>query len=356
MLIKSPRFPLKQIALYGWLPSALKIAIYRFQGYRIGQGVNLGFGSVVMGDSVSIGDHTSLGFFSFIRGRTISLGRHVQIGAATMIDTPHVEIGDGTKLNEQVFIGGLQFPDSRLVVGRNCQIMQMTFLNPTRSIVIGDDTGIGGDCLVFGHTSWLSALEGYPVEVDSIEIGSHVSLAWRVFVLPGVRIGDGAVIGANSLVRGTIPPRCLAIGFPARVVSKEPDFPRVLTPIEKKRIVTDIMDEFRARLVGERLDVSNEGPNLVIARTTRGRWRSERPTYRLRVSLDETPNAGNDDFDVILSFHRMPEAVRSSLERNRKVWFDLEAKERSDLSNDLSEELAMHLRRYGIRFFRLTAE
>src|SRR5262245_9461054 len=229
-----PRFPIKQILLHGWLPSPLKKLLYRLKGYQIGKGVRLALGSVIIGDQVTIGAYTQVGFLSFVRGSTIRLGEHWQIGAASMIDTPFVEIGDGTKINEQVFIGGLQFPDSRLVIGRNCQIMQMTFVNPTRSIVIGDDTGIGGDCLLFGHTSWLSRFEGYPVDFDTIEIGNSVSIAWRVFILPGSKIGDGAVVGANSLVRGTIPPRCLAVGFPARVVAKQPDFPRVLSVSDKQ--------------------------------------------------------------------------------------------------------------------------
>ena len=179
MLIDKPRFPIKELLLHGWLPSPLKKAFYRLRGYRIDRGVRLALGSVLLGTNVDIGPDTEVGFFSFVRGRTIRIGANVQIGAASMIDTPYLEIGDGTKINEQVFIGGLQFPDSRLVIGRNCQIMQMTFVNPTRSIVIGDDTGIGGDCLLFGHTSWLSRFEGYPVDFESIEIGKSVSIAWR---------------------------------------------------------------------------------------------------------------------------------------------------------------------------------
>src|SRR5262245_37001218 len=239
MLTDKPRFPIKEIIFVGLLPSPLKKFIYRQRGYRIGRGVSLGIGSVVRGEDVELGDHVSIGFFTVIRGRNIRIGPHVQIGAVSFLDTAHLEIGEGTKINEQVFVGGLQFPDSKLIVGRNCQIMQMTFINPTRTIRIGDDTGIGGDCLLFGHSSWLSKFEGYPVEFDSIEIGNSVSLAWRVFVLPGTKIGDGAVIGANSLVRGEIPSRCLAVGFPARVVSKEPEFPRTLSTAEREAILND---------------------------------------------------------------------------------------------------------------------
>ena len=84
------------------------------------------------------------------------------------------------RLNEQVYVGGLQFPDSRLIIGKNCSDHADDFHQPTKSITIGDDTGIGGDSLLFGHTSWLSRFEGYPVDFRPIEIGNSVSIAWRV--------------------------------------------------------------------------------------------------------------------------------------------------------------------------------
>src|SRR4030043_2111994 len=182
MLIQKERFPIKEIPVFGFLPDFIKKLIYRIKGYRIGKKVSFGFGSVVSGQKVFFGDYTSFGFFSIIRGKEIKIGSHVSIGATTIMDTPNLEIGDGSKINEQVFVGGLQSPDSKLVLGKNCQIMQMSFINPSKSITIGDDTGIGGHCLIFGHNSWLSQFEGYPVNFAPIEIGRSVSLAWRGFV------------------------------------------------------------------------------------------------------------------------------------------------------------------------------
>src|SRR5580698_3689415 len=222
MLTDKPRIPVRSILLYGLWPGFIKNFLYRLKGYRIGKGVSIGLGSVISGDDVEVGDYTSVGFLTIIRGKEVCLGSHVQIGSMTFLDTPYMEIGEGTKINEQVFVGGLQFPDSRFVVGRNCSIMQMSFLNPARSIVMGDETGIGGHCLIFGHSSWLNQFEGYAVDFAPIEIGSNVGLAWRTFVLPGAKIGDGTMVGANSVVSGTLPPRSMAVGFPARVVSGPP--------------------------------------------------------------------------------------------------------------------------------------
>jgi acetyltransferase-like isoleucine patch superfamily enzyme len=293
MLIPRPRFPIKQMALMGWLPSFLKKAIYRVKGYRIGKKVSIGFGSVIVGDDVSIGDHASISFFSFVRGKQIRIGDHVQIGATTFIDTPHFEIGDGSKINEQVFIGGLQFPDSKLVIGRNCQIMQMSFINPARSITIGDDSGIGGDCLLFGHTSWLSQLEGYKVDFEPIEIGKSVSLSWRVFVLPGAKIGDGAVIGANSLVSHAIPPRCLAIGYPARVVSKFPDFPKDLTGEEKAGLFENMVREMILFFQGSGLQCEGQGRDYTIWKIGK-RGRKMGKGWRLHVDMEASEDKISD--------------------------------------------------------------
>lgn len=351
MLTEKPRIPFKEILLYGLLPSPLKKLVYRMRGYRIGPGVSFGLGSVVVGEDVEIGERTSISFLTVIRGKRIRLGAHVQIGAVTFLDTPHLEIGDGTKINEQVFVGGLHFPDSKLIVGRNCQIMQMTFINPTHTIRIGDDSGIGGDCLLFGHTSWLSKFEGYPVEFDSIEIGKSVSLAWRVFVLPGTQIGDGAVIGANSLVRGKVPPRCLAVGFPARVVSKAPEFPREVSDLEKSEILREIVTEMMAHFRESGSPCRQDGDVLEV-QVIRRRWllRSIK-VWKCMVAHDQLPEPGAVGMDVVLSLRQIPEQRRMDFARRGILWIDIEKKERSKIENEFGEEICQYLKRYGVRLF-----
>lgn len=358
MLIRQERFPVKEILLFGFLPGFLKKFLYRLKGYRIGKKVSLGFGAVVCGDEVSIGDYTSLGFFTIVRGKKIKIGSFVSIGSTTILDTPHLEIGDGTRINEQVFAGGLQFPDSKLVIGRNCQIMQMSFLNPTRSITIGDDSGIGGHCLLFGHTSWLSRFEGYPVEFAPIEIGKSVSLAWRVFALPGTKIGDGAVIGANSLVHRTIPPRCLAVGFPARVVSMAPDFPKPVTEDEKREILRTIVDEMMQFFTDSGLSCKANGDGLYeVTHTARSLWGMKAKTHRLKVLYkpEESFDIGSprDCPDVLLSLAAVPEALRKACAGRSVMWIDMEKKEQPLYWNDLGEEVSHYLKRYGVRLYRV---
>ena len=356
MLTDKPRLPIRDILLLGFLPSPLKKLIYRLKGYRIGKGVSIGIGAVVSGREVTIGDHSQIGFFTIVRGDKIKIGSHVKIGATTFLDTPNLEIGDGTKINEQVFVGGLQFPDSKLKIGRNCQIMQMSFINPTRSITIGDDTGIGGHSLIFGHTSWLSQFEGYPVEFDAIEIGNSVSIAWRVFVLPGSKIGDGAVIGANSLVHRTIPERCLAVGFPARVVSKPPHLPRVVPDAEKKELLKNILSEMIQYLSGFQIATRLlDNDCYQIEQHQKSLFGGRKKTWQLRVFYDPMDNGKDvplENLAVVLSLFHIPDDLRTRYESQNVMWIDVAAKARSDAGNELGEEVAQYLKRYGVRLFR----
>ena len=135
-------------------------------------------------------------------------------------------------------------PRRILTQGDDCNISpDAVFSNPER-IVLGDRVSLGsrchiwagpsagritiGDDALFGPEVLVTAAsyrfdDGAPVtrqamdEAD-ITIGRDAWLGTRVIVLPGVTIGDGAIIGAGALVRSDIPPFAIAVGVPARVV------------------------------------------------------------------------------------------------------------------------------------------
>jgi acetyltransferase-like isoleucine patch superfamily enzyme len=356
VLIEKPRLPIREIALFGLWPRFMKIWLYRLRGYRIGKGVSIGFGSVLAADKVEVGDHTSIGFLTIIRGTSIRLGSHVKIGSMTFIDTPHIDIGEGTKINEWVFVGGLQFADSRFVVGRNCQIMQMTYINPARSVTLGDDTGVGGHSLIFGHTSWQSQFEGYPVEFLPIEIGSSVSLAWRVFVLPGTRIGDGAVIGANSLVRGTIPSQCLAVGFPARVIGRPPEFPQVINDEKKIEMFRHIVEEMIEYFVGSGLMAKRDHNRYELMKPASTWWQRNSGPWTLQVAEGDVRevlrNFSPGSMQVLLSLLEIPPDVRTLLDKHKVMWIEVANKAQSPFSNDLGDEVSLFMKRYGVRTLR----
>lgn len=344
MLINKSRFPIKEILLIGMLPSFLKIMIYRLRGYQIGRHVRLAFGSVVIGKEVRIGDGTQIGFLSVIRAKRILLGRFVKVGATTIIDTERIEIDDDAKINEQVFIGGLSGPDSFIKLGKRTIVMQMSFLNPCKPLIVGDDSGIGGHCLLFTHGSWLSQLEGYPVTFAPITIGKNVWLPWRVFIMPGVTIGDNVVIGANSLVSKDLPSNSLAAGSPAKVIRE--NYPEPLSDQERAKVVRGIFDDFiRFMEYHDYTTVESSTPDGLDISFSRQKKQQILHFITARNSGSLPPHKHGHLY-VLDSPHADLMSNAGS-----EMTIDLPRKLRRG-SSEIGEEFVQFISRYGVRFDR----
>jgi acetyltransferase-like isoleucine patch superfamily enzyme len=345
-MIRKKRLPLGHLALYGWLPSPIKVWAYRtFRGYRIGKGVTLAFGGILVGEDVDIGDGVEIGLLAMVIGRSIRIGRFSSVGTMSYLACERIAIGEDARIREQVFVGGPALPESSFTLGDRTIILQLASINPTKPVTIGDDTGIGGHCLIFTHGAWLNALDGYPVTYAPVTLGNSVWLPWRVFIMPGTTIGDGSVIGANSLVQGTIPPSSLAVGSPAKVIRSAPDFPRAPTSEQRTALVAEMMSEFDRYVSYERARVDVEGPVRRYAMPGAGQWRLQ---WR-RTAADVVPSVTGD---TVLSEVALSDDERASLHRGGVHWLDLAGRTRSVGGSPLTEELASFLGRYGIRLKR----
>jgi acetyltransferase-like isoleucine patch superfamily enzyme len=346
-MIHKKRLPLGHLALYGWLPSPLKVWAYRtFRGYKIGKGVKLAFGAVVVGENVELADHVEIGLLAMVMGRTIRIGRHSSVGTMSYVACERIQIGEDARIREQVYVGGPSLPESSFTLGSRTIILQLASINPTKPVTIGDDTGIGGHCLIFTHGAWLNALDGYPVTYEPVTLGNSVWLPWRVFIMPGTTIGDGSVIGANSLVQGTIPPMSLAVGSPAKVIRSAPDFPRVPSEEKKAAIVAEMVTEFERYVTYEHYVVE-----------VRGSTRSYRPAEGggpLRLVWRRTRDDGLTATrgDTVFTEVALDDAEKSALRANGVYWLDLAGRSRSAEGSPLTEELATFIARYGIRLPR----
>lgn len=342
MLIKKNRIPIVHILTIGILPSFLKKFVYRLKGYKIARHVKLSFGSVVIGKQVEIGSKSTIGFFTIIRGRKIQIQRYVKIGALSVIDTENIFIDDDARINEQVYIGGIKTPESSLHLGKRTIIMQMSCINPAKPVIIGDDSGIGGHCLLFTHGSWNSQLEGYPVKFAPITIGKKVWLPWRVFVMPGVTIGDNVVIGADSMLNKDIPSNSFAAGSPAKIIKE--NFPTTLSEEERKKHIDNIFSEFIGYLKYQEFKVqhhnSNNGFEINIKKN------SIIALVKFCDSISGTSNPSTENNILILN--------KSKAELNSKFSMVISLEDNSRLgTSDVGEELVNFLSRYGIRFNRL---
>lgn len=343
MLIKKNKIPVKEILIYGLWPSFIKKAIYRLKGYKIGKNVSLGFGSVIVGDNVNIEDGVSLGLISVLRAKDIDLGRYVRIGSMTMIDTLKVVIGEDSRINENVIVGGIKTPESIFKVGKRVIIMEYSFINPTKPVIIGDDSGIGGHCLLFTHGSWLSQLDGFPVTFAPITIGERVWLPWRVFIMPGVEIGDEVVIGANSLVAKDLPSNVLAAGSPAKVLVE--DYPKSISLERRMDILNSIIKDFCEYLMFNDFEVlmNRSGDDTLI------NVQKSKAKFQLFISMSGEYARFESPDNLLLVDGSMPS---KRTDKGQNMVLDIGSKKRIG-STKIGEEFVKFVSRYGVRFDRI---
>lgn len=91
-------------------------------------------------------------------------------------------------------------------VGKNFTRQQGCFLDPTHCylIEIGDDVTMSIRVTLMAHDASTKRLAGY-TRIGKIKIGNHVFIGANVTILPGVTVGDCAVIGAGSVVTHDVP-------------------------------------------------------------------------------------------------------------------------------------------------------
>lgn len=91
----------------------------------------------------------------------------------------------------------------------------------TDQIYIGDNTSVGDRTIITAHANIPSNTrlkKIYPRKILPTKIGCGVWIMPAVIIIPGVTIGDEAVIATGSVVTKDVPPRCLVAGVPARVI------------------------------------------------------------------------------------------------------------------------------------------
>lgn len=111
--------------------------------------------------------------------------------------------------------------------GAKLEIGDHTYLNCSVKINCNEHIHIGNNCAISDFVQILET-DFHTITTDNnaktntipIKIGDHVWIGRSVITLKGVTIGDGAIIGAGSIVTHDIPSRCLAIGNPAKVIKE----------------------------------------------------------------------------------------------------------------------------------------
>jgi virginiamycin A acetyltransferase len=154
---------------------------------------------------------------------------HTRVGfLKALVDAENIEIGDFTyyddpdgpdRFVERCVLHHYPFIGDRLIIGKFCAIAE-----GARFIMNGANHAMAGFSTypfnIFGHgwergfdpATWANELRG-----DTV-LGNDIWVGMEAVILPGVRIGDGAIVAAKSVVTHDVPPYAIAAGNPAKVV------------------------------------------------------------------------------------------------------------------------------------------
>jgi acetyltransferase-like isoleucine patch superfamily enzyme len=166
--------------------------------------------------------------------RCESVGRHFRVCRMPfVVGVPKIYVGDHVNFFGKVDIfSGRMFDEPRLVLGNRVDIGHNVVFLVNKEIVIEDDVNVASgvrfmdsDAHPKDTAERIADLAPRPEEIKPIRVCRYAWIGQNSFILKGVTIGEGAIIGVNSVVMTDIPPYSVAMGNPARVVVKNASAP-----------------------------------------------------------------------------------------------------------------------------------
>lgn len=159
---------------------------------------------------------------AYLRDNFIRIASDVKLGLDVKIfsfaNLYGCEIGDFSKIGAFVEI------QKGVKVGRNCKISSHSFL--CEGVTIEDEVFVGHNVTFINDLYPRAANQDGSMQTEAdwnvvpTLIRSRASIGSSVTILAGVKVGEGAIIGAGAVVTKDVPARTIVAGVPARVIRK----------------------------------------------------------------------------------------------------------------------------------------
>lgn len=147
------------------------------------------------------------------------------------ITRPNIIIGDytyyddaaGAEKFEQHVTHHYEFLGDKLIIGKFCAIASgVEFVMNGANHRMNSVTTYPFNIMGHGWEKSTPALEDLPFKGDTV-VGNDVWIGQQVTIMPGVNIGDGSIIAANSVVTKDVPPYHIVGGNPSRILKRRFD-------------------------------------------------------------------------------------------------------------------------------------
>lgn len=156
--------------------------------------------------------------------------------SANLIGLSHIRIGNNFNAGEHLRLeavlehNGHKY-NPQIIIGDNVTVVDFVHIGATNYVEIGNNVLMASKIYLSDHnhgsyngnnqtSPHLPPQQRYVSNDKKVVISDNVWIGEFVSILPGVTIGQGSIIGANSVVAKDIPPFSIAVGVPAKVIKQ----------------------------------------------------------------------------------------------------------------------------------------
>ena len=126
-----------------------------------------------------------------------------------------MEIGKGSRIQ----IGARFFYPANIRIGEDSIIGDNVFLDGRDKLIIGDHVDIASSVMIYNGEHDINSEDFHAVN-QAVEIGDFVFIGPRSIILPGVKIGKGAVVAAGAVVTKDVGDFAVVGGIPAEIIGE----------------------------------------------------------------------------------------------------------------------------------------
>lgn len=114
------------------------------------------------------------------------------------------------------------FQPKNITIGEDSIVGDHVFLDGRAPLTIGDHVDIASQVLIYNSEHNLQS-EDFSATCAPVTIEDYVFIGPRAIILPGVKIGKGAIVAAGAVVTHDVPEYAIVGGVPAKIIGERPN-------------------------------------------------------------------------------------------------------------------------------------
>lgn len=126
-----------------------------------------------------------------------------------------MRIGRGSTIH----MGAVFYNVANIRIGKDTIVGENSVLDGRDKLIIGDHVDIASEVMIYNSEHDINS-EEFGAITAPVEIGDYVFIGPRAIILPGIKIGKGAVVGAGAVVTHDVPEFAIVGGVPAKVIGE----------------------------------------------------------------------------------------------------------------------------------------